>query len=176
MWKWEVFNCSYTFLKSFRYTCDVQMACCSEAILEGLVSQWQCLQFWVCWRILVNAVDFYPRLKQRRITSADSRIWLEAMCPGLAQLFAWTNIPPLCEGSCRRLSDVLQNRRDKRYIQLRSGCSNSAEAGEGSLYFHWCKWKQKHLPCNLKHCTAAWCNFLTLHFADIIYKPGLCLF
>ena len=34
----------------------------------------------------------------------------------------------------------------------------------------------KHLPFNLKHCTAASCNFLTLHFADTIYKPGLCLF
>lgn len=96
--------------------------------------------------------------------------------PDLTYLLSPRELMSACRGSCRYVRNVLWIRRYKHYIQLCSGCSNSAEVNEGSVYFHWCKWKQKHLPFNLKHCTAALCNFLTLHFADTVYKPVLCLF
>jgi len=73
-----------------------------------------------------------------------------------------------CGGSWRYIGKLSWIQRYKHYSQLGTGSNNSTEVTEGSLYCHWCKWKPKHLPFNLKHCTAASCNFLTLHFADTV--------
>lgn len=170
------------FLKTFRYTLDVQMSWCWTGYFRRPHKSAEMLSvLGMLTRSMV--MSFIPGQSSGELILLTHRCdWKPCVqawhgtAPELTYLLPPRELMLACEGSWRYVRNVLWIGRYKHYMQLCTGCSNSTEVSEGSLYFHWSKWKQKHLPFHLKHCTVALCHFLALHFADTVYKPGLCLF